>query len=198
MFQQFLLGVLFTLIISCKNNADTTNTAETVTVDTTLKILIYGLPNMEQRRAMNTVAKKYGFTYFAVAGCIISEKLSDSVRKENKRVYEILERRFGNNWRPTFAAEVDTMQQLQQQVEALVKKEQYIINKESELEKDGNGLEYLIDPIAGQNTFDVKAYGWEQCNGETELVIYYKMTVDLSKKAVIKNSEVVERLYNRS
>ena len=196
MLRQLLLGLTLTSIFSCKNNVQTVNNSNKV--DTSLKILVYGLPDREQRRAMNTVAKKYDFHYYPVAGCVVSEHLLDSVNKENKKVYEILEQKFGKNWRLTFAAQVDTMKNLQRQVEELVKKESYITDKENELEKDDNGLDYLIEPIVGQETFGVKAYGWGQWNGKTQLVIYYKLTVDLTKKIVIKNSDVVEKLFNRS
>ncbi len=196
MLRQLLLVQTLASIFSCKNNVQTVDNIDKV--DTSLKILVYGLPDREQRRAMNTVAKKYDFHYFPVAGCVVSEHLLDSVNKENKKVYEILEKKFGKNWRLTFAAQVDTMKNLQKQVEELVKKESYITDKENQLEKDDNGLDYLIEPIVGHETFGVKAYGWGQWNGKTELVIYYKLTVDLTKKTVIKNSDVIEKLSNRS
>ncbi|HVY75298.1 MAG TPA: hypothetical protein VG890_10735 [Puia sp.] len=143
---------------------------------------------------MNTVAKNYGFLYYGVTGCIISQKLLDSVNKENKRVYEILEQRFGKNWKLAFAKKVDTMENLQEQVEELVKKEPYIVDEEKKLEKEGDGLDHLINPITEQNIFEVKAYGWGQWKGETELLVYYKLTVDLRKKTVTKNSDITEKL----
>jgi hypothetical protein len=194
MLRQLLAVIAITALFSCKRTVQTVDTRNKV--DTSLRILIYGLYEREQDRAMNTVAQKYDFRYYHVAGCVISEHLLDSVNKENKRIYKILEQRFGKNWRFTFAEEVETMENLQEQVETLVKKESYITVKENELEKDGNGLDYSIDPIEGQKTFAVKAYGWGQWHDKTELVIYYQLTVNLTKKTVVKNSDVIEKLYN--
>lgn len=196
MFRQFFLGQFLLIVFSCKTSFHIND--KSTNVDTTLQILTHGLPDREQQRAMNSVAKKYGFRYYGVAGCIVSEHLLDSVNKENERVYKILEQRFGKDWLLTFATEVDTMERLQAQVEELVKKENYIVDKENELEKDGNGLYYLIDPTDKQNVFAVKAYGWGQWNGETELIVYYKLTVNLTMEKVIKNSNMVEPLYNRN
>jgi hypothetical protein len=196
MLLKILTALLFISVVSCKNN--TTITGKSNITDTSLKILTYGLPSREGTRAMNTVAKQYGFHYYAVAGCIISKSLLDSVNRENKKVYEILEKRFGNNWRSTFAEQVDSMEQLQMNVEELVKKQDYIIAKQKELKKDGNGLDYKIQPTDKQNIFFVKAYGWGMWNGKTELLVYYTLTVDLSRKLVIKSSEDVEKLYKNS
>lgn len=192
MLRQYFVGLFLFLIFSCKSGVHKGD--KQPNVDTTLKILTYGLPNREQQRAMNTVAKKYGFHYFGVAGCVVSENLLDSVNRENKRVYEILGQKFGKDWRLKLASEVDTMKRLQANVEELVKKENYIIDKENELEKDGNGLEYLVDPTDKQNFFTVKVYGWGQWNGEMELIVYYKLNVDLTDKKVTKISSVLERL----
>lgn len=106
MFRHLIFGLILTSIFSCKSNIQTINNSNKV--DTSLKILIYGLLDREQFRAMNTVAKKYNFHYYPVGGCVISKHLSDSVNKENKKVYEILVKKFGKNWRSTFADEVDT------------------------------------------------------------------------------------------
>jgi len=196
MLLKMLTALLFISLVSCKNK--TTITAISNTVDTSLKILTYGLPSKEGTRAMNTVAKQYGFRYYPVAGCIISKSLLDSVNRENKKVYEILEKRFGSNWRSTFSKQVDSMEHQQICVEELVKKQDYIIAKQKELEKDGNGLDYKIQPTDKQKIFTVKVYGWRLWNGKTELLAYYTLTVDLSRKLVIKNSEEIEKLYKGS
>lgn len=195
MLLKILTALLFISIVSCKN--DPTITLKSNIADTSLKILTYGLPSKEGTRAMNTVAKQYGFRYYPVAGCVISKSLLDSVNKENKKVYEILEQRFGNNWRLTFAEQVDSMEHQQMHVEELVMKQDYIIAKQKDLRKDGNGLDYKIQPTDKQNIFTVKAYGWGIGNSEKELLVYYTLTVDLSRKLVIKNSEEMEKLYNK-
>jgi hypothetical protein len=196
MARHLLFGLFFLLIFSCKSNDY--HLKQDKPIDTTLKFLTYGLPDREQQRAMNVVAKCYGFHYYPVGNCVIPQSLADSVSKENQKVNDILEQRFGKRWRLTFAAQVDTMQKLQHEVEKLVKKERYIVKKEEELNKEDDGLEFLIDPTDRKNIFTVKVYGWGKLNGQNELMIYYKLTVDLDTKTITKNSSTAERLYNRS
>ncbi len=196
MLRQLSVGLIFFFIVCCKNK--TLPIDKVKAADTSLKILTYGLANIEQQRAMNTLAKKYSFHYYSVAGCIVSKQLLDSVDKENDKVYNILKERYGKDWRLTFATEVDTMQKLQHDVEELVKKERYIRDKERELWKEENGLDYLINPTTQTNIFTVKVYGWGTWNGESELLVYYKLSVDLNKKRVKLTSSTPERLYNRS
>lgn len=183
----FTLLVLFAL--SCKNqSANKQNNSKTA--DTTLTLLTYGEPYRERDRAEDVVAKKYGFKILAVAGCVVSEDLIDSVDRVNKRVNKLLDQRLGPNWRPGYEKEVDTMMEWQLQVEALVKKQPYITATEKEMQ----GLSYFIDPIEQPNTFFVKAYGWGKGDSEYVLYSYYKLTVDLAKQVVIKNSDTLEKM----
>jgi hypothetical protein len=117
-------------MISCKNTNHSAYNHNIV--DTTLKILIYGLQDREQLRAMDTMASKYGLRFYAVAGCVISKLLLDSLNKQNKKVYTVLEQRFGRNWKLTFSTEVDSMRNLQKQVEVLLKKEARLLDKEND------------------------------------------------------------------
>ena len=64
---------LFLLIFSCRGKIEQVN--EIPKKDTALKILIWGLPDRDQRIAMDLVAKKYGFEYHSmssVGGCVMA------------------------------------------------------------------------------------------------------------------------------
>jgi hypothetical protein len=88
---------LFLLVFSCRSKIQEVSKAPNK--DTTLKILIWGLPDFYQQRAMEAVAKNYGFEYRSIAGCVISKSLEDSALKINERSFEILQGKFGNNWK---------------------------------------------------------------------------------------------------
>ncbi len=191
-----LISLLF--IISCNHHSQHKNSSrdkiEVPTRDTALRILIYGLPDHYGRQASNMIARKYGFSYFAVAGCMVSEDLVDSVRRENKKVYEALLKRFGKGWRTAFELEVDSIRSILPQIEDLVKKESYIIKKEKDLEEENNGLFYGTEFTPQKNVFDVKAYGWGKINNNDELLVYYTLSVDLKRKSVKLISSTTTRL----
>ncbi|RYZ98527.1 MAG: hypothetical protein EOP47_19155 [Sphingobacteriaceae bacterium] len=53
-------------------------------IDTSLRILTYGMPiSGPSAMANRDVAKKFGFSYYPVAGCVVTEQLLDSVKREN-------------------------------------------------------------------------------------------------------------------
>jgi hypothetical protein len=156
--------------------------AQTNKTDTTLKYLLLGDIDGEYCRAENIVAKKYGFSLVVVAGCVVTHEFDDSVTMENKRVYKILGQRFGKNWQIKFRKEIDTMMELQAKVKELVQKEPYM----------NDGLRYLIEPVGDQNIFSVKLYGWRRENEKVSHVTFFKLTVNLAKKTVTKESDTIE------
>jgi hypothetical protein len=97
MIRNVLLVFLFLLMISCRSKIqyvkDVTNK------DTALKILIWGLPLRDQEIAMAEAAKKYGFEFHRIGGCLIPKNLYDSALKVNEKSSKILDARFGNHWK---------------------------------------------------------------------------------------------------
>ena len=183
--------IITVIVLGCRDNSKLKT--DEATKDTTLKILTYGLPDMEENHARNSVGKKYGFTYYPVAGCVVPKELLDSIHQENKKVYEILSRKLGQNWRTKFEQEVDTMRQLQSKIEKLIKAEKYIIEKDESLNKENNQLYYDIDFTSKKNVFEVKAYGWGRLNNKDDLLVYYKASFDLNMKSAKLLSSNVEK-----
>jgi hypothetical protein len=178
----FLYLLLF--LLACKDNKRIAPRPATPK-DTVLRMLTYGLPDFEKGRAMNTVAAGFGFRYYRVAGCVVSERLIDSVQKENAVTCSKLAQRFGKDWGKRFAILVDTKYQKQSAVEVLVRRHPAIIAKEKALEKVGDGLQFEIDRRPGTDLYDVSGYSWGNWNGDTTLVVYYKVTVDLHANAIL-------------
>ena len=75
--------------------------------DTTYKLLTYGLPRFEYQNATAVVGREWCITYFAVAGCIVSKELVDSVRTVNRRVTADIVGRYGTDWEVRFDADVE-------------------------------------------------------------------------------------------
>jgi hypothetical protein len=97
MFRKVVSIFLFLLIFSCRGKIQAVNVVPFK--DTAIKILIWGLPDQDDQRAMEAAAKSFGFEYHRIAGCIISKNLADSADKVNERSSEILRARFGKNWK---------------------------------------------------------------------------------------------------
>jgi hypothetical protein len=67
-----------------------------------LKWLLTGLPNDHSKE--NFVAKLYGFQFEDVGGCVVSEKLRDSINLINRKTNDSLRKKFGKYWRINFEA----------------------------------------------------------------------------------------------
>ncbi|MET0300697.1 MAG: hypothetical protein ABW036_13075 [Flavitalea sp.] len=115
-----LIGLLVagsTIALNTKKGVDTINTTE-ITKDSLLTMLSYGLPARGiYGETVHQVALKYGFRYYAVAGCVVTEQLVDSVRKENEKVSMKIAVMHGINWKEQF--EKDVQVQLEINKEAI-------------------------------------------------------------------------------
>ncbi len=166
--------------------------------DTTLKMLTYGLPDVEWLDAAIIVSKNYGFTYYSVAGCIVSQKLIDSIGIENKKTRTILEIRNGMDWQTKFDREVKDMRILLTRANNVLKKSKYfkIINKY--FDANELGLCYSTFPTSKSNQiFEVEIYTLEDSIGYTRSERYYLLSVDLKKEMVtIKDSARVIKIFS--
>ena len=154
-----------------------------------LVYLTYGLPKEAiSANAQWVIANKWGFTYKGVAGCIVNNELADSVQVHNDIVSTVLTKKFGENWNNKFDKEVVTELRKEQAIIALVKKEKYIINTEALLHKDGNGLQFTLDPVIG-TLYNVTASGWDMRAEKPRWVIYYKLSADYSLNKIVVISD---------
>ena len=56
--------------------------------------------------AFSRVAQRWGIT-FKSNGCVINNSLKRKINRNNKEVFSNLERKFGENWKDRFNAEVE-------------------------------------------------------------------------------------------
>ncbi len=185
--------LLVLCLLSCTDK-DTTKPVPALPAKGNLRILTYGLPDFTRQHARQVVARRYGFEFYAVAGCVVSKGLIDSVKEHNDQVYAALGSKHGKNWRDLFKEEVEGVFQQEQQVEDLLRRERYIRAKEQELAQAGNGLYFLIEPTRQAGLFEVKAHGWGEWKGNSEQVVYYKLQVNLHQKQVSLISSQIELL----
>lgn len=190
------VSLLFTLItvlaLSCSTKGQKVAPPRK---DTTLRILVYGLPDFERQNAEGLIAKKYGFMFYGVAGCDVSEELEDSVKKENEPVYALLEKKYGTDFWKRFRAEVEEEFQTEKEVEKLLWQRPYLKEKDAELAKEGNGLHFDMDWTPKKGVYAVIANGWGKWKGEDRMMVYYRLKVDLNQRKVQLLSKRTELYY---
>jgi hypothetical protein len=152
---------------------------------------MYGLPNIERQNANANVAKKYGIEFYSVAGCIVPLELVDSVKTENKKVYTIIEKKYGKLFWNRFEKEVDDEYAKHKKVKKLLSKQAYLQKLEQELSKENNGLNYFISPSTNEKDYDVEVYGWGKYNNESAMVSFYRLTVNVRQQTVTVRDKTV-------
>ncbi len=108
---------LLLIMFSCKDTHSdkqhrqkTDSLAEKMKIDSNgmFRLLRSGIPQeVKYENALNVIGKKWGIAYYWVAGCIVSDKLSDSIEKNNSEVLKRIELKFGKDWYVKFNQEIE-------------------------------------------------------------------------------------------
>jgi hypothetical protein len=154
------------------------------TTTSKFRLLTYGLPNFEKQNSENVVAQKWRIEFYAVAGCVVTQELEDSVDKHNKTIEPLIEKKYGKNWRDKFYKEVDAEFETEKKVTALIDQLDYIKKRQADMEKEGNGLQYIMTPVANSTKYNVLVQGWGKWKGEDEWMTYYGLLVDYKTRSV--------------
>ncbi|KXH84512.1 hypothetical protein [Chryseobacterium kwangjuense] len=99
-FSGFLLMVM-TVLFSCKKEDQGSYYGEYYWIYT------YGDPRMEFFEAAEGISEKWKIKYHAVSGCMIYQKLMDSVDIQNKKTYTAIEKKLGKGWREKYNNDID-------------------------------------------------------------------------------------------
>jgi hypothetical protein len=174
---RYLSLIVFIFIFSSCGNKPTKHT-EPVVVDTSPAILISGLGDMARDDIQNRIAKKYGFKFLRIGGCVISKKLSDSMRLHNEMLYKKLEEVHGKGLRDKIFREADLLASLQYQVEYVLNHDPEIIRKNFAFGKGEYEMFYEIDLHAKKHFLSIQAYDWSEISGEFQKRIYYTLSID--------------------
>lgn len=71
------------------------------------QILTYGFPSFGYNSIRDSLSSTYNVEFIAVAGCVVSEKLRDSVENHNSTVYSLLDLKYGFDWKTHFYSQLD-------------------------------------------------------------------------------------------
>jgi hypothetical protein len=153
--------------------------------DTSLQIITTGSPDLEAITQMNFLARRYGFSYHPI-GCVVTASKGDSIRNVNGSTYKILERRFGKEWKNNLYSQLDTLNHVRQVADSLLHLQ---INS-----TDEKYFYYLVMPDTAKNQFHVKVYSTDSLNGKSELMVHYKMNINLKPTLQADISQTFEKL----
>lgn len=183
--QSYILTILFilTAISPVKAQRDTA----------TQTILEYGYPpGNDYLNARAIISDKWGIQFNSVAGCIVNDYLIDSVKQHNEKTYAQIIDKYGKDWETRFHKEVDKELKVQKKIRELIDNKDYITELDSTLGTKGNGLLFYLTPESPKSTYSAIVFGWGVWNGKTELVTYYKLTIDPKKELVRIDSDKIE------
>ena len=144
-----------------------------------LQIWTVGLPNYARQEIMDRIAEKYGFEFFAVAGCEVTKDMIENVKQHNDEVKATLAREHGERWWDKFQKEVNEILSARFNAEKLVRNQEVVINKTKELNSIEKDL-HLYSEEKGNGKFLIRVLGLEN----NEEVVYYSYEVDLKSNIV--------------
>ncbi|ASZ11726.1 hypothetical protein KTO58_16300 [Chitinophaga pendula] len=179
-----VIMIALTVGINTRTNGNNKFIHTPTPTDSLLTILTYGLPLFDEYNSRETVARKFGFRTIAVAGCVVTQELIDSVKKENKWVYQQLARRWGPNWETNYEQQARQWAAEQEKVAALVRKQSFIQAKDKALNSDYTTLRLQILPGTSHHTYQVKAYAWGKENGKEATWVYFTLKADMNTHTV--------------
>jgi hypothetical protein len=152
--------------------------------DTSLKIIVTGLTDLETITQLDSLAKKYAFKYYPL-GCVVTKQLMDSVEKENNITYKILEKRYGKNWRNNFNSQYYTVSRVRLQADSLINKN---------FPHDNKYFHYVVMPNQQKNGYQIKVYSTDSLNGKSELIVHYKIAIVLGQVKKVQITKTFEKL----
>lgn len=137
---------------------------------------------MENSKAV--VANRWNIEFYPVAGCIIDSDLEDSVAKENAIVKKALTIKYGPNWRDKFDIEVDEEFKFQTTISDLLNQQQFLKDKQREIEKFEGSLAFEMYPAKKGSVYDIKVSGYEKLKNEYTYFTYYRLQINYKTKSV--------------
>jgi len=171
--------MLLLVFSSCKNKP--VKTSSLPVIDSLPAVLISGLPDESIESVMNPAAKKYGFKFLWVGGCVVPKKLSDSMQQHNEVMYKNLEAKYGKGFRYKFYDKVDLLMNIQHRIKTILNQDVYVKAVNKAFGKEERAMRYEIDPDIKNNIVTIQAYGWEEVDGDYRKQYYYTTSIDTLK-----------------
>lgn len=157
---------------------------ETVLPEYKYVFLSYGLPDFRNQHIRERVDEKWNIKRIAVAGCVVTNELKDSVEIENNKTDLALQHKYGKGWQAKY--EKDFQDLLSKEVDVM---DVLISNKSLRTNLDKckipiDEIERTIRPTTNSDVYTVDIFDYENPDK-----ICFRMEVDI-KKRTIKNINI--------
>lgn len=154
----------------------------------------WGLPNFEDENAISEAAKKFNYSYFRVAGCMIDLEFKKDCEKHNKKLDRRIIREYGHDWKERFNQEADRLYKLFRFADTVVMQNEFFFNeyfKEQDKQdstfkatKTGDFILRHFEETGKDSVLLINLVGSNSWVNENRLVIYKKFELDLITKTV--------------
>ncbi len=140
-----------------------------------LEMQTYGESSFPDGGARARVARAYGFSYRAVAGCVVTKELVQDANTNNLRVDSILTQLHGTGWKERFEKDVLASYALEGRIRAAALANPEIAAAQKALNTEGKGL--MFEPAAAgpDGTHEVAAYTYADWQGKLAYVTQYRL-----------------------
>lgn len=139
-------------------------------------ILTYGLGSYQRQNAERIIAPKWGIKFVQVAGCVVTQAITDSIDVHNKVVYRNMEKKYGKDWKKQFDDEINEEIRRENIVRETVKQISFIIHKNKELKQANDYLDYDVTPVHRSDDYIVSAGCWDR--KKEQWITYYTIKVN--------------------
>jgi hypothetical protein len=148
------------------------------------KTLYYraGLPHIEWENTMSEAAKKFGFSYYRVAGCVIPEDFRKYIDKHNKKLKSRLEKKYVG-WQEKFDKEFDRLYSLFSYADTLLMQSQVFWDN-NPATIDGKDSFHYFEEMTTDSVLSVKIIDVVEWFNNNKLVSYKRFQVDIRTKEV--------------
>jgi len=148
------------------------------------RILTYGLPNYNYQKAMEHIGKKWGIELYPVAACMVSQKLIDSVKIVNQKLWKKMDIIYGPDSEKKFRKETIAEMKRIIEVQNIFDSDRKIRKLKSKIEKIKKQTSSNLDSISADgNIYYWTIYSIEsKINSEYKRKLEFKVKVNLIKR----------------
>jgi len=188
MMRFFIAACVFTLLTACGNEntlrRDVAGTRDTIGSTAPLEFYTYGLPGPHGDRIHNTVGRRWGFTYRAVAGCEVAQELLDSVERHNRMTEEVIVARHGKDWRLRYEAEVARAYELDSAINKAALDHPFLIAAQDSLQRHDRWMYFEQRGLRADGKLAVDARYTVLENGMPVEIVAHRLAFDTATRTL--------------
>lgn len=162
--KNLLLGILVIITASCEKGSHNMLAKEeqNQSKDEYYTILGYGMPDMERQRLVEGISEKWKIKNIDVAGCEVTQELTDSVAAENKKTYAALEKRYGKDWKVRYEKDIEAFIMKQADIMDILIVNKPFREKLKSCNIEIDGVIKEVKQLTNSEVYDVTVYDFDK------------------------------------